>query len=136
MKVVETRQSSITSPEVAAAFRTYDDDVHRELLFLRQLILATAAETDGVGPIEETLKWGQPSYLTSETRSGSTIRIAPTGPRSTHDYAMFLICNTNLVEDFRSSFGDVFTYDGRRALVFSVGESILRTNFGSASRRP
>ena len=42
---------------------------------LRQLIFATAAETDGVGKIEERLKWGQPSYLTESSGSGTTIRI-------------------------------------------------------------
>lgn len=112
---------SITSPGVAAVFASYDATVRTELLELRQLILARAEETVGVGPITETLKWGQPSYLTSESRSGSTIRIAPTRPGSDHDYAMFFICHTNLVESFKDLFGDAFAYDGNRALLFSVG---------------
>ena len=37
---------------------------------------------------------------------------------------MYFICNTNLVEGFESMFGDVFAYDGKRALLFSVGEAI------------
>lgn len=110
--------------EVAAVFASYADETRRELLILRQLILDTAAETSGVGPIEETLKWGQPSYLTSETGSGSTIRIAPTGSKSGHDYAMYFICHTNLVENFASLFGDVFTYEGNRGLLFAVGSDI------------
>jgi hypothetical protein len=36
---------------------------------LRQLILDTAARLD-VGPLEETLRWGEPAYVTT-TRSGS-----------------------------------------------------------------
>ena len=115
---------SIDSAEVAAAFASYDDAVRIELLALRQLILDTAAATPGVGAIEETLKWGQPAYLTNETRSGSTIRIAPTGSKLAHDYAMFFICHTNLVETFELLFGETFTYDGKRALLFTVGESI------------
>jgi len=114
------------SAKVAAAFASYDDDTRSELLALRQLILDTAAATPGVGAIEETLKWGQPAYLTSATRSGSTIRIAPTGSKSAHDYAMFFICHTNLVETFAVLFGDKFTYDGKRALLFTVGEIIPR----------
>ncbi len=114
----------IATPEVAAVFASYADVVRRELLALRQLILEAAGATGGVGPIEETLKWGQPSYLTSETGSGSTIRIGPTGARSTHDYPMYFICHTNLVENFELLFGDVFAYDGKRALLFTVGEPI------------
>ncbi len=45
------------------------------LLFLRELIYDTAARIEGVGPLEEALKWGQPSFLTSESKSGSLIRV-------------------------------------------------------------
>lgn len=113
-------------PEVAAAFASYPDAIQTELFALRELILGTAAAIDGVGPIEETLKWGQPSYLTSESGSGSTIRIAATRPGSAHDYAMYFICSTNLVERFEHLFGDVFTYEKGRALLFDVGQAIPR----------
>ncbi len=56
-------------------FDTYPKPVQSKLLALRKLILDTAKATRGVGAIEEALKWGQPSYLTSESKSGSTIRI-------------------------------------------------------------
>lgn len=123
--------SSVTEPtpiqpaEVAAEFASYPEAVRPGLLALRQLILGTAEETTGVGRIEETLKWGQPAYLTSETGSGSTIRIAPTGPKSDHDYAMYFICRTGLVETFEHLFGDVFTYERDRALLFRVGDDPL-----------
>lgn len=110
--------------KVAATFASYDTDVRAKLLEMRDLVLETAAETSGVGPIEETLKWGQPSYLTPTTRSGSTIRIAPTSVDSDFDYAMFFICNTTLVEDFTDLFGDTLTYDGNRALLFSVDTAV------------
>lgn len=112
----------ITSPEVAATFDSYDPAIRAELLQLRQLVLDTAAETPGAGAVEETLRWGQPAYLTSESRSGSTIRLAPTAAGSPYDYAMYFICHTDLVDDFRRRFGDAFTYDGQRALLFSLGQ--------------
>ena len=114
----------IEALDVAAVFASYPEAVQADLLALRQLILDTADAIEGVGAIEETLKWGQPSYLTSETGSGSTIRIAATGPRSTHDYAMYFICHTNLVETFEHLFGDVLTYEQNRALLFTVGQSL------------
>jgi hypothetical protein len=60
---------------VEAIFRAYPVRLRQKLLFLRQLIFEAALATDGVGALEETLKWGQPSYVTAETGSGSTIRI-------------------------------------------------------------
>ena len=56
-------------------FAKYPRDIAEKLLELRALILKVAAETKGVGELEEALKWGQPSYLTRQTGSGSTIRI-------------------------------------------------------------
>lgn len=111
----------IESADVAAVFASYPEDLRQELLELRELILDTAYSTAGVGAIEETLRWGQPAYLTSETGSGSTIRIAPTRPDSTHDYAMYFICHTNLVETFQALFGESLFYEGERALLFTVG---------------
>ncbi len=111
---------------VAGVFESYDKSVRDELFVLRQLILDTADATAGVGPIEETLKWGQPSYLTSETKSGSTVRIAPVGPNSAGDYAMYFICHTNLVDSFETMFGDTFTYEGNRALLFDMGDDIAQ----------
>lgn len=121
---------SVTGPDplqtsdVEAVFASYSEAVRAELLALRQLIIDTADAIEGVGAIEETLRWGQPSYLTSETGSGSTIRIAATGPESAHDYAMYFICHTNLVQTFEHLFGDVFTYEQNRALLFRVGHAL------------
>ena len=109
--------------DVANVFASCDDAVRAELLALRDLILDTAAETEGVGPITETLKWGEPAYLTAESGSGSTIRIAPSGPGCEHDYAMFFICHTDPVDRFRCLFDSAFTYDGERALLFRGGET-------------
>lgn len=110
------------STDIAAIFDDCDEPTRHELLALRDLILAVADETDGVGTITETLKWGQPAYLTEESGSGSTIRIAPAPPGADHDYAMFFICHTNLVEVFETLFGDTFTYEVNRALLFRTGE--------------
>ena len=50
--------------------------LHREkLLLVRTLIFDIAKQTPVVGEIEETLKWGEPSYLT-KNKSGSTITLA------------------------------------------------------------
>ncbi len=109
--------------EVEAVFNTYDTEVGKKLLGLRQLIFVTAAQTKGVGELEETLKWGQPSYLTSGPKSGSTIRIDAI--KSAPDrYAMYFHCQTRLVETFREVYPHVLTYEGNRAIVFNVNRKI------------
>jgi len=94
-----------------------------KLLFLRQLIFDTAAKTDGVGEIEEVLRWGEPAYLTTQTRSGSTIRIGWKKSRPAQ-YAMYFHCRTTLVETFRARFVTKFKYEKNRGIVFNEDDAI------------
>jgi len=110
-------------PTVAAVFEAYPPEVRAKLLRLRALILETAAETEGVGALEETLKWGQPSYLTPETKSGTTIRIDRHKSGDGHT-AMFVHCQTHLVDTFREIFGDDLAYEGNRAIVLDADDEI------------
>lgn len=52
---------NIENPDVAKVFNNYPESIRKKLLYLRQLILDTASETEGVSKLEETLKWGEPS---------------------------------------------------------------------------
>lgn len=81
---------------------------------LRQLIFETAAGIDGVGLLEETLKWKQPSYLTTASGSGSTIRIDRI--KNTDQCALYFNCQTNLVETFRSLYPRDLSYGGNRSI--------------------
>ena len=111
------------SPSVAATFDGYPSNPRQSLLKLRELIFEVAAETPGVGTLEETLKWGEPAYLTTDTKSGSTVRIA--WKKSKPDqYSMYFICTTNLVETFRSMFPRDFQFEGNRAINFSVNDAV------------
>ena len=113
----------IQNPAVAAKFRCYPPSMRPKLMALRELILETAAKTAEVGEIEETLKWGEPAYLTSQSGSGSTIRIDWKKSRP-ESYAMYFNCKTNLVETFRTMFPNDFKYEGNRALVFEANAPI------------
>ncbi len=108
---------------VAAVFQTYPAGIRRKLLALRELLFETAARTPGVGVLEETLRWGEPAYITSRTKSGSTIRIGwkKANPRQ---YCIYFICTTKLVDAFRTLFPDDFTFEGNRALVFDEREPV------------
>ncbi len=106
------------SPEVAAAFEAFPPRARKRLMQLRRLIFSTAARTDGVGAITETLKWGEPAYLTEASKSGSTIRLGwkATAP---DECAMYLNCRTSLVDDFRTRFPELRTA-GNRAVLFDT----------------
>ena len=110
-----------SNPAVARVFSTYPAAVRTKLLKLRELIFSTAKRTPGVGVLEESLKWSQPSYLTPETKSGSTIRLDALRSNP-GGYALYFHCQTDLVENFRQKFGEKFRYEGNRALLFSVSE--------------
>lgn len=102
-------------PRVAAAFAAFPPEAAEGMLTLRRLIFRTAAETPGVGRIHETLKWGQPAYLTPETGSGSTIRL---GCPKQGGFAIYAHCQTSVIADFAALFPGDFVIEGNRALVF------------------
>ena len=108
---------AIEHPAVAAKFEAYAPALRERLVALRALVLEVAAATPGVGKLEETLKWGQPSYLTAETGSGTTVRIDvhPAG-----GVALFVHCQTHLVEQFRQLY-PALTYEGERAVLLRDG---------------
>lgn len=109
--------------EVAAVFDSYPQKVKEKLLFLRQLIFDTATSVEGVGKLEETLKWGEPSYLTPKTKSGSTIRIAWKESQK-EQYSMYFQCTANLVPAFKERFPQKFKFGGNRSIDFDLGEDI------------
>ena len=121
------RGDGFADPAVAAVFAAYPPRTKAKLLALRRLILETAAATPGVGALEETLKWGQPSYLTTESRSGSTIRIDRVKPAVKDDgehYALYVHCQTTLVSTFRQLYRDVLTFGGNRSILLDADQPL------------
>lgn len=107
---------------VAAAFKAYPPAVRARLMALRELVFDTAAVTPGVGRLTETLKWGQPSYLTEETSSGTTVRIDRL--KTGNGYAVYFHCQSGLVGQFRDLYPDTFIFEGKRAIVFETGDRL------------
>ena len=89
-------------------------------MFLRQLILDTASEIEGIDNLEETLRWGEPSYI---TKKGSTIRI-DWKESNPEQYAMYFHCKTKLVDTFKELYRDKMKFEGNRAIIFNEHEQI------------
>ena len=118
-----TRNRRFADADVKAAFAAWPSNVKADLLRLRELVFDTAAATEGVGPLLETLKWRQPSYLTPATKSGSTVRIDAVAKRPGH-YALYFHCQSGLAERFRELYPDSFEFEGKRALIFEAGKRL------------
>lgn len=118
-----TRKSKINDPDVAAVFKTYPPKIRTKLMFLRELIFDTANQIEEVGELEETLKWGEPSYLTSKTKSGSTVRIAWKESQKDY-YSIFFKCTANLVPAFREKYPNRFNFGGNRSIDFHINDKV------------
>lgn len=116
----KTKTDKIKNPKVAEIFNEYPEPMRTKLLFLRQLILDTASETEEVDKLEETLKWGEPSYL---AKTGSTIRI-DWKESNIKQYAMYFHCKTKLADTFKKLYQDTFKFEGNRAILFDELEEI------------
>ena len=111
---------SVDNPNVAKIFQSYPRNIRRKLMYLRQLIFDVASGTSDIGKVEETLKWGEPSYL---VKGGSTVRIGWKESRPEY-YAMYFNCNTKLVDTFKEIYSDSFNFEGNRAIVFHRRDNV------------
>ena len=113
-----------TNPEVSSVLNSYPDLVQEKLLHLRRLILEAASEIEGITCLEETLKWGEPSYLVNH---GSTIRI-DWKEKKPNQYAMYFSCTSKLVSTFKLIYKDKFNFEGNRAIVFHMNDELRETD--------
>jgi Domain of unknown function (DU1801) len=117
------RKTQFDSDQVKRVYEAIPESARIQMLALRELIYAVAKNSKAIGALEETLKWGEPAYLTSETKSGSLVRLG--WKQKDPDYVRVLFhCQTNLVETFRTMFADELTFEGNRAIVFKVGKTM------------
>ena len=109
-----------TDPAVEDVFSNYPDFVRQKMLYLRHLVIETAKETGEVSAVEETLKWGEPAFL---TKNGSTLRM-DWKPKAPNQYAIYFQCTSRLVDTFRLVFGQTFHYEGKRAIIFQMNQKV------------
>lgn len=89
--------SLITNPEVELIFNKYPKQVKQKMHRLHTLILETADEIEKIENLEETLKWGERSYL---VKKGSTLRI-DWGKKEPDQYAMYFKCTSKLISPLK-----------------------------------
>lgn len=117
------KRKPFPNKQVASVFEGYPKNLRTKLDRMRQLVFEVAKETEGVGPLNETLKWGSPSYLTHETQSGTTVRIDRISWQK-DKYGVFVHCQSGVMEQFKSAFGNDYTYDGKRGIILDSKDDI------------
>ncbi len=109
-----------TSPEFETKLETYPDFVKDKLKYLRKLVIETAEEIPEITILEETLKWGEPSFV---TKIGSTLRM-DWKKKTPNQYQMYFKCTSKLVKTFKLVFGELFEYEKNRAIIFKLDQEI------------
>jgi len=104
---------------VKEKFASYPEDIAILLFNIRKLIYSVA-EQDNIFELSETLKWGEPSYI---SEIGSAIRF-DWKPKYADQYGIYFNCKTSLIETFKIVYGDTFTYEGNRAIIFNCKQQI------------
>ena len=100
-------------------FSDYPNQIRPKMEYLRQLIYSIA-EKENLGEVEESLKWGEPSY---KVKYGSPVRM-DWKEKSPDRYALYFNCNTRLVDTFKELYRDVFSFEGNRAIHFKLEDEL------------
>ena len=100
-------------------FDEYPDDVRGRLEELRSFIFELSSDL-GLGEVEESLKWGEPSY---SVKTGSPIRI-DWKLKSPNNYYLFFNCQTKLVDTFRELHDGTLAFQGNRSIILNLTEPL------------
>ena len=101
-------------------FQQYPSSVCQKLNNLRDLVFEVASEIEDKAALEETIKWGEASYV---TKHGSTLRM-DWKKNNPSQYAMYFHCKTKLVDTFKELYYDKFIFEGNRAIVFDLKDQL------------
>ena len=100
-------------------------DRHQAMLSMRSLIYEVAEELPQVRTIDQSLKWGQPSFEAVNPKTGSPIRIYAVKGSDTA-YGLYFICTTTLVQQFRDRYGDELVFQENRAILLDTAKPFPR----------
>lgn len=117
------KYSPFNNQSIAEIFNNYPESVQSKMYELRELIIQTASDLEVVNKLEETLKWGEPSYIASNPATGTTIRIDWKEKNPAY-YGLYVGCRTSLINTFRTQHPHALKYDGNRAILLSVEDDL------------
>ena len=108
--------------KIKTIFDSFDPNIRKKLLQIRELIFTTAADIDFVEEVTETLKWGEPSYVPLKQKVGSPIRLNQL--KDKNQFALYFNCQSNLVPTFKQIYPKTFNYGDNRSIIFDIKDKI------------
>lgn len=109
------------TPEIAAVFAAQSALTAQGMARLRDLIIDTAASDPRVGPLTESLKWGQPAFRPKAANTGTTLRVAA---HKSAAFALYAPCSTTVIPTHAQRFAGADRIDGNRAILFDRPDQI------------
>ncbi|MFS4581523.1 DUF1801 domain-containing protein [Phaeobacter sp. C3_T13_0] len=109
------------SAEISTVFEQTPPETRDGLLRLRDLIFEVADNDPSVGPVTETLKWGQPSYVAARTGLGTPLRL---GQSKQARFALMVHCQSRVIVNFSDRYPAWDKFDGTRAVLFDKVEDV------------
>lgn len=108
----------MTPSQILDRTATWPENAQSCFAQLRGIIHDVATQAD-IGPLDESLKWGQPAWRPKRARTGSTLRV-DWSPETPNRLLAFVDCKTDLAAQMDHRFPKQFHNDGRRALAFDL----------------
>ncbi len=102
--------------DIKAKFSKFSETQRDGLMLLRSLIFAEAQTLPQIGPLQEVLKWGQPSYVTPESKAATTLRL---GTHQKAEFALYAHCQSTVIASYEARFPGWDRIDGNRAVLFN-----------------
>ena len=84
------------------------------LLMLREWIFDAGRDNPTIGAISEEMAWGQPSYVTQETKTGTPLRL---GKFDNENIGVYFQHHTRLAACYHAAYGDVVRVHDRGVMV-------------------
>ena len=109
--------------DIEDIYNAFPSPIKIKCLQLRRAIFDIACNDPKIGIIEETLRWNEPAYIPSQSKSGSMIRIQH-NPNKPYDFALVFLCSTTLIAQFKEQYPNIFTFGGNRTLEFMAAQPL------------
>lgn len=83
-------------------------------------LIYESAENGSISNIEESLKWGEPSF---KAPKGTPIRM-DWKEKSPDKFFIFFNCQTSIINTLRVVFKDILDFEGTRSIVLNLDEAL------------
>ena len=103
--------------KIKTIFDSFDPNIRKKLLQIRELIFTTAADIDVVDGYRK-----EPSYVHLKQKVGSPIRLNQL--KDKNQFALYFNCQSNLVPTFKQIYPKTFNYGDNRSIIFDIKDKI------------